>query len=180
MISEERWMPIPGYENYSVSDLGRVKNSKKIMKQPLSTPGYHYVTLCKNATKKNYFIHVLVLTVFDKPRPSEDFEACHIDGNCKNNALSNLKWGTAAENYADKLRHGRGIAGENHGCRKLTLSQVNEIRSAYQNRANGLYKAKEFQERFCVSRSAIQKAANGKNWNSPIDQMISRKNHECG
>ena len=38
--------------------------------------------------------------------------ACHIDGNKLNNNLSNLKWGSYAENYADIVKHKTNAIGK--------------------------------------------------------------------
>lgn len=63
--------------------------------------------------------------------PHVGMEAAHRCGNgaigCVNPMC--LYWATKAENNADKIRHGRAPAGENHWRCKLTDSQVAAIRS---------------------------------------------------
>ena len=44
------------------------------------------------------YCHTLVLSTWDKPRPSPDHECDHLDGDTLNNHLDNLEWVTSAEN----------------------------------------------------------------------------------
>ena len=51
------------------------------------------------------YCHTLVLSTWDKPRPSPDHECDHLDGDTLNNHLDNLEWVTSVEN-----RHRRWTA----------------------------------------------------------------------
>lgn len=61
---------------------------------------------------KQLLVHVLVLEAFRGPRPFPDWDSRHLDGNAGNNRLTNLKWGTKAENGLDRIRHGTPPIGE--------------------------------------------------------------------
>lgn len=50
-------------------------------------------------------MHELVLTAHVGPCPP-GMECRHLDGDEKNNALSNLVWGTPPEQALDRVRHG--------------------------------------------------------------------------
>ena len=94
----ETYKIIEGFENYSVSDLGNVKNNKtgSIMKQHVQE-GYKRLNI--NLNKKQYkkYVHVLVASEFI-PNPENKKCVDHID-NCKtNNNISNLRWATHTEN----------------------------------------------------------------------------------
>ena len=123
---EELWLPVVGYEGlYEVSNLGRVRSLDRVVSNrwgtqslrrgKITTPvkigwarrGKHYlgVNLHKMGKQACLPIHRLVLEAFAKPRP-EDMECRHLDGNCQNNALVNLTWGTSSENVRDAVRHG--------------------------------------------------------------------------
>jgi len=55
---------------------------------------------------RNYFVHLMVLSMFVGPRPTPLHQARHLDGDRYNNNLSNLEWGTPKENCADRTIHG--------------------------------------------------------------------------
>jgi hypothetical protein len=74
-----------------------------------------------------YKVHRFVLECFVGPCPA-GMMCRHIDGDRTNNRLSNLAWGTAAENKADAIAHGTSVNGERTGTAKLTESQVLAIR----------------------------------------------------
>lgn len=50
------------------------------------------------------YVHHAVLLAFVGPRP-EGLLTRHLDGNCLNNRLDNLRYGTKSENSADFYRH---------------------------------------------------------------------------
>ena len=119
---DEEWRPVVGYEgHYEVSDLGRVRALTREVRTCYGTvrvqhgrvlvpqntrKGHLKVTLCPgDGTEQNRFVHVLVCEAFRGPRPPGQ-ETRHLDGDPKNNALVNLKWGTRSENTKDSIRHG--------------------------------------------------------------------------
>jgi hypothetical protein len=147
---------IPGYEGlYEVDTNGSVWRRGRALKPSLCN-GYPRVVLCKNGIHRNYFVHILVLTTFEGPCP-EGYESRHLDDVKTHCRLDNLRWGTRAENVADKLRNGRQPQGERHGAARLTTAQVREIR-AVQGRISHL------PEKYGVSRAAIDAVRSGRNW----------------
>ena len=107
----EEWKWIEGYENlYQISTEGRVKSFKK--KDPkILTPkrdgkGYYLmVCLSKDGNKKYCLIHRLVAQAFI-PNFNNKEQVNHIDGNKKNNKVSNLEWNTPSENINHALDNG--------------------------------------------------------------------------
>lgn len=107
----EIFKDVPNYEGiYLVSNTGKI-----ISKKRLGTPGgkmtgfiskgYRRVLLSKNGNKKNHSVHRIVAETFidnpfDKPNVN------HIDGNKKNNHVSNLEWCTDSENQLHAYRLG--------------------------------------------------------------------------
>lgn len=96
---EENWKVIPAYPNYSVSDLGRVKNNRTnyILSQD-TINGYRRVVLSPNKKTVNKRVHRLVLETFHPIPEMELYDVNHIDRDKNNNALSNLEWCTRSEN----------------------------------------------------------------------------------
>jgi hypothetical protein len=72
-------------------------------------------------------IHQLVLEAFVGPKLIKQ-EGCHNDGNPRNNAVENLRWGTRKSNSFDSILHGTMPRGERGGNSKLTEEDVREIR----------------------------------------------------
>lgn len=67
---------------------------------------YERVTLYANGAKSNFLVHRLVCRVFHGPAPTDAHVVRHLDGNASNNRSSNLRWGTVAQNIADRIEHG--------------------------------------------------------------------------
>lgn len=92
--------------------------------------GYVRYSLRKKPGDRNqisYGLHKLLMDAFVGPRP-DGYECRHIDDNKLNNDLSNLAWGTHAENTEDRDRNGKTLKGEKHPLAKLTEEKVRDIR----------------------------------------------------
>lgn len=145
----ETWKEIPGYEGYyEVSDQGHVRSVdreivqdgrwgfiKRTMKGRLLSPSnehsnYPHVILSRGNEKESVKIHLLALRAFVGPCP-EGLQACHEDGDTRNNILSNLRWGTPKSNQADRVGHGTHQYGARGPRAKLTWGDVFQIRSIY-------------------------------------------------
>lgn len=104
------WKPI----SIEVCEDGRVRFLGQLVTTRRSSNGYHSIGLT---------VHRLVALGFHGPPPAdgEYWVVDHIDGNPANNAASNLRWLTQAENTRT---HFRGKS------RMLSAEQVAEIESA--------------------------------------------------
>jgi hypothetical protein len=95
----EEYKVIVGYENYSVSNLGNVKNNKtnKTLNPCAHRDGYLSLGLMNNKVRKAFQVHRLVGLTFISP---VEGKTCidHIDNNRKNNCLYNLRWASHREN----------------------------------------------------------------------------------
>jgi hypothetical protein len=104
-VDIERWAPIVGYENYQISNYGRVRNNKtnRIMKQSVLRDGYLVLSLCKKGKLKNHRVHRLVASVFCL-NPDDKPHVDHIDCNKLNNNYVNLRWSTIPENNMNRTK----------------------------------------------------------------------------
>lgn len=95
--------------------------------------GYHRCSLTPHedgqAETRKVRIHQLVADAH--LGPAGDAVVRHLDGVPFNNRADNLRYGTMAENMADRDAHGRTRRGEQHSRAKLTEDDVLKIRVAY-------------------------------------------------
>lgn len=97
-----------GHDGVALRDFDR----KDIRGRPT---GYRTVSIRhEDGRCRNRYVHELVLLAFVGPRPSDEYEVLHGNGERSDNRLDNLRWGTVLENAADRDRHGRVYRGADH------------------------------------------------------------------
>jgi hypothetical protein len=98
-MTKESFRFIKNYENYMVSDLGRVFSIKrnKFLKLRINKEGYYYVILCKYGIVKYFTVHRLVGLHFLK-NPENKGCIDHINNNKLDNTINNLRFATLKEN----------------------------------------------------------------------------------
>jgi hypothetical protein len=106
------------------------------------------------------FVHVLVLEAFDGLR-RPGMECRHLNGNAADNRLSNLSWGTSAENAVDRSRHGRTVRGEMGGAFKLTEDDVRRIHEMHTMGKNPTEITREIGK---VCRTMVRNIISGRSW----------------
>lgn len=94
-----KWKQIEGYEKYSVSDTGLVKNTEsgRLLTCAKDKDGYLYVSFPKNGKVKKVRLHRLVATTFI-PNPENKETVDHINGDKEDNRVGNLQWLSNKEN----------------------------------------------------------------------------------
>jgi hypothetical protein len=93
IVMEEQWKKIEGYENYKVSNKGRIRNTrtKKFLVGGVNNCGYVKIGLTKEKKLKQFQMHRLVAQAFvDNPEHKELVR--HRDNDNLNNEASNLYW----------------------------------------------------------------------------------------
>jgi hypothetical protein len=85
------------YTKYQVSNYGRVRGWYKRILKPNRCNKYESIKLTDGKKTRSWKIHRLVLMAFNVPNPENKAEVDHIDSDCRNNRLSNLRWATRAE-----------------------------------------------------------------------------------
>lgn len=106
----EIWKVIPGYENYTVSNLGNIKRKEKQLKQ---TVDRHYlcVNLYKDGKPKKFNIHQLVYLAFNSIKSNSRHTIDHINSNKHDNCLDNLRVVEQRFNASKDRRSNTGLTG---------------------------------------------------------------------
>lgn len=175
IIPGEEWRDVPGWERYyQVSSEGRLRRLPRRVKSRwpsgrwhsggiigIPSRGYRDVKLTADGRVSRKNLHVLVCEAFHGPKPFAGAEVCHGDGDRENNRPDNLRWGSAAENAADRALHGSNLDGEKHPGSKLTASDICRIRDCYEPGYGNLTKiAREYG----VSATLILNIVRRKTW----------------
>ncbi len=123
----EEYKIIEGFENYSVSKYGNVKNNitGRMMKISINEKGYCIVTLFKNGYTKHLRVHRLVAEAFI-PNSGNKIQVDHIDNDKKNNNVNNLRWCSCSENGMNT---------------KLRQSNTSGVKGVYYDKRIGLWRA---------------------------------------
>ena len=155
----EVWQPVRGYEGiYKVSDQGRVKGLKGLIKPKPTNSGYLRTELWQRGTRWRPSIHRLVADHFI-PNPRQCPQVNHKDGNKANNAVSNLEWCTASENMIHAVRL-QGRYGEGATGSKLTEQDVTAIQVMLGKGVPGAWLA----DVFGVTNAQISNIRNRQQW----------------
>ena len=98
----EIWKKTTVNPNYSVSNLGRVRNDRNnyILKPVYDDRGYCYAGV-RQGSRYRFFIHRLVAMAFI-PNPENKETVNHINGIHDDNRVENLEWSTQHENNQHK------------------------------------------------------------------------------
>ena len=101
---------IEGYDNYLICGSGAVyslqKKSARKLKPEVTAKGYLRIDLYKDNARKHCRVHRLVAQAFI-PNPCGFDTVDHIDGNKKNNCISNLQWLSNGDNT--RKYHGKPL-----------------------------------------------------------------------
>ena len=127
-----------GIRYYYISKDGKIisnyRNKIRILKTFLNNDGYERVALKYEVGKeKKYYIHRLVYKVFGKEPLSKDMVIDHIDGNPKNNQISNLRWVSHRENMNNPVSCKKnsnshlGLPSNIVGRKKVWIDKSNKI-----------------------------------------------------
>jgi|LakMenEpi03Aug12_release.lakeMendotaPanAssembly.Ray.scaffolds.fasta_scaffold789846_1 hypothetical protein len=168
----ENWKKIKGFENYEVSNFGRVKRNEctivysngQVTKYKLkylkleNSKGYKRVTLCVNNKPKRFLVHRLVAEYF---KPNTENKPCvnHIDGQSWNNHAINLEWCTHSEN---EIHSYKVLGKKTNGIksRKIPLNEIQKIKSMH---IYGVTQ-REISKMYNVSQSIISLIINNKTY----------------
>lgn len=159
----EQWEFVKGFENYLVSSLGNVKTINGKLKKVVydSKNDYGYVELWKNNKGKKFRIHRLVAETFI-PNTLGKEQVNHIDGDKKNNCVSNLEWVTPKENIRHAIEN--DLSSIKYGSKNLSSKLKEEDVKYIRENARINKSVKELSEIYNVSTTTIYNIINYKKW----------------
>src|SRR5574344_690819 len=98
-------------ELYAVDESGNVlsKHSGKILKASIDKYGYSLVHLRDGKNSRSAKVHRLVAIAFI-PNPENKPTVDHVNGDKRNNHISNLRWATQSEQQLNAIRNGNRVA----------------------------------------------------------------------
>lgn len=167
----EVWKKIEGFENYEISNLGRLKvNLKfrkyrsyqsKILNPSKDKDGYLRTAITKDGKKYMKKIHRLVALTFLQ---NKENKPCvnHKNGIKTDNRIENLEWCTVKENNIHEIKLGLSgqLPGEKHHMSKLKEKEVLEII----NNKDSLYQW-QLALAYDISQTQVSRIINKKRWN---------------
>jgi hypothetical protein len=161
----EEWRPVPGFPGYEASSIGRVRSLRNTVGRPRAEPvilklrphsgGYLNVGM----GNRTFYVHRVVLMAFTGACPA-GLDACHWNGDRKDNRVTNLRWATRRENLADKDRHGTTLRGSTHPVAKLTEDKLSKAKELL---VTGMSQSK-VATLLGVSQSVISRSTRGITW----------------
>lgn len=116
---------IPGFSDYEVDSFGGITSYKtgslSRIKPSKSNGKYHRLSLIgDDGHRQSFNLHRLLAEAFI-PNPDHYPMVCHNDDDPDNNDLSNLRWGTASDNAADRIRNGKVH------CKKVYCAETDTV-----------------------------------------------------
>lgn len=155
---------IKGIHYYATED-GRVFYERygklKEMVQNHHRRGYNYV----QQAKRIGLVHRIVAETFI-PNPLNKLEVNHIDGDKKNNHVSNLEWATRSENMKHHYRNKRyKLHGSLNSQAKLTEAIVSNIKKRLLAGETGTSLATEYG----VAHGRIYDIKHGRSWSHVLE-----------
>lgn len=153
---------IAAFPDYTFHEDGRVYSaiSGRFLK-PIRMGEYLGLQLrdCQGVIRRQY-LHRLIAEAFYGQCP--EGQVCrHLDGDNRNNAASNLSWGTQSQNNLDKRAHGTSPDGERNPMARLTSDAVQRLRDDRDN-TGASYAA--LAAKYGVSTMTAFRAATGRSW----------------
>lgn len=156
----EEWRAIEGFENYEVSNLGRIRRIEYV-KQREDFNGYPIVSLYKDGKGKTLKVHRLVAKAFIE-NPNNLPQVNHIDEVKTHNNVTNLEWCSQQYNNSWGTRLDRIAAKHCKPIQQLSINGtlIEEFDSTYDAQAKlGIHNSN-----ICACLKGRRKVAGGYLW----------------
>lgn len=123
-LSEE-WRACPGFPNYSVSNIGRLRRERqsagaqagKLLVCRPRNRGYVQTGLSRNGKQFLCSVHRLVALAFLGEPPEGKTQVNHKNGVKADNRVENLEWASPKDDGAHRVRMGLSASGDRHYSR---------------------------------------------------------------
>ncbi len=173
-LANEKWKELDlkkgtTTKRYAVSDKGRIISFKEKMDdgyilKPRLTQGYPSITIGREETRQNYYIHRLVAEYFCRQGSAKNAFVIHLDHKKHNNKASNLKWVKHEEQIEHAKKDPNVLVRMNPDeGPKLTADKVKKIKLAlFKSKKQPTLKA--LAKLFKVSDMQIHRIKTGENW----------------
>ena len=152
------WKDVPGMTGIEASEGGDIRRFGKPLRQYRRVRDYLGVFF----EGRLWLTHRLVAMAFHGMPPFERAEAMHLDNDPTNNAASNLRWGSHAENMAMSLGESHSHKGESNGNARINREIVEAIRRAYDARSGVRWGRRHLAEAFGLSEHHVYRIATRK------------------
>jgi hypothetical protein len=153
------------FQGYTVYSDGRIWSNKgkgQWIKSFTQNRGYCFIRLCINKKLKPFYLHRLVLSLFNPIEGWEKLQVNHKDGDKLNCKLENLEWCTRKENMQHALHVIKTLpTGEKFWNSKLKKEHIQEIKDAY---AKGNVTQQMLAEKYGCCRQNIGHILANRNW----------------
>lgn len=108
-VAGTEWRAIPKYPDYEVSALGDVRRHGRVLKLMEARSGHLAVTIYRVGGRRGnkVQVHRLVALAFHGQPADAGSVVRHMNGHPFDNRPENLRWGSHAENMADRVQHHR-------------------------------------------------------------------------
>lgn len=129
---QEEWKEISEYPDIKISNTGKIysKYSKRLQKITLNNEGYYVVNVRSLTRGRNsHLLHRIIAQAFI---PNSNNLNCvnHIDGDKKNNKISNLEWVTKADNNRHAYKTGLANTEKAVIAKNIKTGEIIEFKSA--------------------------------------------------
>ena len=139
------------WSSYSQKFISSREDKDGYLKVRLASPGFP-------SGRWTVSLHRLILSTYCPIEGMELLQVNHIDGNKKNNSLSNLEWVTCQENITHACEN--DLRAKINGGAKLTPGNVREICKALEQGASNI----ELGEKYGVHPDTIGRIRRGRSW----------------
>ncbi len=156
-------------KRYAVSDRGRIVSFKSKLEEgyilkPRLTQGYPSITIGREETRQNYYIHRLVAEYFCKKTNPKHTFVIHADHKKENNKAKNLRWASHDDQIKHALKDPNVLSRMNPDeGPKLTADKVKLIKVALFN-SKKQPTLKALAKKYRVSDMQIHRIKTGENW----------------
>jgi len=173
-LENEIWKTIEGFEDYQISNLGRVKSFKKwkgtnerILKPYMGKFEYSFVWLSRDKEIYQFQLYKLLYENFSGDKLKDNECIHHKNRDHSDNRLENLQKMTVSDH--SKHHHteqknsnfGKDFSGENSGNHKLSKKEVLEIKQLLKEKK---IRQKEMSDMYHISNSTISDIKCGRSW----------------